>query len=92
MRSAAIVSLRAYQFGVRQFVVIAKLVVLAKLVIVAKLVVLARAPTAGWSVRVWAFAQVPEVSRLRLRENWKLLCIFMTQVYQVEAFCPYEDG
>ena len=40
---------------------------------VRRLVVAAGAPTAGWSVRVWAFTQLPKVSRLRLRENWRLL-------------------
>ncbi len=40
---------------------------------VRRIVVVAGAPTAGWSVRVWAFAQIPKVSRLRLQENWELL-------------------
>ncbi len=26
-------------------------------------------------VRVWAFAQVPKVSRLRLQDNWELLSL-----------------
>ncbi len=43
---------------------------------VRQLIVVAGAPTAGWSVRVRAFAQVPKVSRLRLRENWELLSFF----------------